>query len=461
MGDKKKKRRQMERLEEIAQELEEREFALSREVEYLAQQKRELEAREQELAKASEALPLHNVPMSLAPQEEPVYRERPLSPQPVVESGNRSAQPPAKVVAEINGIVKSVFWDYSSNVRQVSSQISTVTAAMMCAAVTSVLENRNFDMKEVFVREMERIMDEGDFVKTMQAPPATRSHSRETSAMQAVAGLAKEKAKPQVAAKPEPTAEILLQPELDMPDADEEAFQPLKPAKSLAALPTKPQDDVLRISSVMEFQKLGDKGFRNDDSIVRVQLPEGIQYIPGNFFYGCNNLQEIWLPDSLLEIGASSFYGCTALKAVHIGEKSALREIGEYAFALCESLPSFTIPARVETLGTSVFRFCSSLETLKFAKDSKLKVIGSHLLQNCTALAKLHLPSSVTVIPTSMCYGCLKLRKVVAGGVHTIEDYAFFGNENLQSVHISFKKIIAAQAFEGCDPAVVIEYKSQ
>ncbi len=460
MGDKKKKRRQMERLAEIAHELEEREFALSREVEYLAQQKRELEAREQELAKASEALPLHDVPMTQAPQEKPVYRERPLSPQPsapqpVVETGDSPAQPSAKIVAEINGIVKSVFWDYSSNVRQVSSQISTVTAAMMCAAVTSVLENRDFDMKEVFVREMERIMDEGDFVKTMQAPPAARSYSRETSAMQAVAGLTKEKAKPQVAAKPEPAAA------LDTPDADEEAFQPLKPAKPLAALPTKPQDDVLRISSVMAFQKLGDKGFRNDDSIVRVELPEGIQYIPGNFFYGCSNLQEIWLPDSLLEIGASSFYGCTALKAVHIGEQSALREIGEYAFALCESLPSFTIPVRVETLGTSVFRFCSALETLKFAKDSKLKVIGSHLLQNCTALTKLHLPNSVTVIPTSMCYGCLKLRKVVAGGVHTIEDYAFFGNESLQSVHISFKKIIAAQAFEGCDPAVVIEYMNQ
>ena len=116
------------------------------------------------------------------------------------------------------------------------------------------------------------------------------------------------------------------------------------------------------------------------------------------------------------------------------------------------------MPPLVETLGTSVFRFCSSLEKVNFSKESKLRAIGSHLLQNCTSLDKLRLPDSITVIPTSMFYGCSKLRKVVAKGVDTIEDYAFYGNENLRTVSIRTKKIIAPQAFEGCDPALEIEY---
>ena len=466
MGDKKRRRKQLERLAEITRELEERELVLSREARYLEELKTELDARERRIAAAGEAMSAHALPEEEPAKPGPIYRERPLSQE---QPGQKPSQKPsepstAKTVAEINGILKSVFWDYSNNVRRISSQMSTVTAAMLCAAVTSMLENRGFDMKDVFVREMERVMENGDFANIAHTSPFKGKRPAGDSVPAAESAAAPQTEQPAPAPEPEPADQPDVEhtedpapeptpepaPVFVMPD-DEEDEEP-------DASPEQPEGEILRIGSVIEFQKLGDRGLRNDDSITRVQLPEGIQYLPNNFFYGCSNLREIWLPDSLLEIGSNSFYGCTSLVSVHIGEKSALREIGEYAFALCESLVTFTVPAKVQTLGTSVFRFCASLQKLRFAKDSSLRTIGSHLLQNCTSLEKIHLPDSITVIPTSMCYGCANLRKVVAHGAHTIEDYAFYGNGSLRTVSINHKKTIASQAFEGCDPALVIEY---
>lgn len=460
MGDKKHKRKQMERLAEIANELEEREFAISREAQYLEELKAELDERERRIIAASAALSSREHPLQDGEEEKPDDRKQPVpvspAPQNTAAPKNSPPQPSAKIVAEINGILKSVFWDYSNNVHHISTQISTVTAAMMCAAVTSMLENRGFDAKTVFVQEMEKVLREGGLDQAAVMPhfPENRPEKKSATAPAAKpASPVVPVSAPQPAVKPAPAPEPLL-PDLD----DGEDDEPFISAPDALETSRQTDDDILRIGSVIEFQKLGDYGFRNNENIIRVQLPEGIQYLPGNFFYGCSNLKEIWLPDSMLEIGSNSFYGCKSLETVHIGKKSALREIGEYAFSLCESLVSFIVPAQVETLGTSVFRFCASLEKLDFAKSGRLRVIGSHLLQNCTSLLTIHLPDSIRVIPTSMCYGCSRLQTAVAKGVNTIEDYAFFGNESLRAVTIGSKKIIAPQAFEGCDPALTIEY---
>ena len=466
MGDKKKRRKQKERLAAIAAELETRELAVDREAQALRELKAELDERERLLAQAGAALPGPTPPGRDVDGHMPQSRDNAAT-APAAPSINPPAavppQPIAKTVAEINGILKSVFQDYANNVQHISSQISTVTAAMMCAAVTSLLENRGFDVKDVFVQEVRKIIKDGDPGKPGAAPTVQtfRPAPKPAPAPEPVP-VYRPAPDPAPVYRPAPAESAIPPPESPPaprppePDTgrDVETLKPLIPK----AKPHPAGDDILRIGSVIEFQKLGEYGFRNNETIVRVELPEGIQYIPGNFFYGCSNLQEIWLPDSLLEIGPYSFYGCKSLTAVHIGGKSSLLEIGEYAFALCEALPEFTVPPLVKALGTSVFRFCAELTKLEFSQDSKLRTLGSHLLQNCTALETVQLPDSITVIPTSMFYGCLGLRRVVARGVDTIEDYAFYGNENLRSVSIRSKKIIAPQAFEGCNPALEVEY---
>lgn len=515
MGDRKRNRKQIEKLVDIANDLEKREQELNRKSQYFDELKLKLGDWERRIAAAEAAKAEHALAAREAEGQRAAYREKAVGATPVPQNAQKPVAPPlraplaaaaqgaaqslsAGIVQEINEVVKSVFWDYSSSVQQISSQISTITAATLCAAVTCILENRSFDVRAVFMQEMEKMLRSGVLGKADANPPeaAVRPESGPAPAPRPAdppAPAYKPAPEPQWKPVPEPAIKPAPEPAAYPPaagpvkqpapvvpaepvsgqapkpayvppakakplDADGEDGALPSPADVAAATPRRTGSENLRIASVIEFQKLGDYGFRNDDNIVRVELPEGIQYLPGNFFYGCTNLKEIWLPDSLLEIGAYSFYGCKSLATVHLSEKSALRDIGEYAFAMCESLASFTVPPLTETLGTSVFRFCSALESLSFSKESRLRTIGSHLLHNCTSLDKIHLPDSIKVIPTSMFYGCAKLRKVTAKGADTIEDYAFFGNESLRTVTIRARKAIAPQAFEGCDPALVIEY---
>lgn len=53
--------------------------------------------------------------------------------------------------------------------------------------------------------------------------------------------------------------------------------------------------------------------FKNNTSITRVTLPEGITAIGDEAFYGCSNLTEINLPEGLVSIGDSAFYSCKSL----------------------------------------------------------------------------------------------------------------------------------------------------
>ncbi len=483
MGDKNQSQSQIEKLIEMANQLEQREQALSRESSHLEKLRAALDERERKLStsQADRAEPLFRGRPAAEPapvKSEPAYRERPLNapqaapppparPQSVAPAKPKAPAPAPKAqamssdtVSELSDILKNIFWDYSNSVHQISSQLSTVTAAMMCAAVTCVLENRGFDAKDVFMQEMEKLLQGGGLGEVCAKP--SKSTRPAPVSMPALKPAPVPMYTPTPAPMYTPAPAQLFTPvpvtRSEVLDADEDDEDVYRAEGDAAPAPQRAEDGVLRIGSVAEFQKLGEYGFRNDDKIVRVELPEGVLQLPGSFFYGCGNLEEVWLPDSLRDIGPYAFYGCEKLRAVHLSDASALRDIGEYAFAMCGALESFEVPPMVEALGTSVFRFCSGLTRIGFTKDSLLHTIGSHLLQNCTSLDKVRLPDSITVIPTSMFYGCSQLKKVVAKGVDTIEDYAFYGNISLRTVRIRAKKVIAPQAFEGCDPALEIEY---
>jgi len=66
------------------------------------------------------------------------------------------------------------------------------------------------------------------------------------------------------------------------------------------------------------------------DSIVSVEISEGITVIGAQAFRGLKNVESIELPRSLTTIGANAFIGCYGLKTIHI--HSAVTVIGDFAF---------------------------------------------------------------------------------------------------------------------------------
>ena len=327
----KKKKKQMETLVQLAKELEAQEQAIHQKSGLLEDLRLQLAQRERSIAAAEAAVPENIDPPHEADTIQFIHREKasdalssmPKSTAQPVKEAAAPDTPSAAIIEEIQNILKTIFLEYSTSVHQINSQISTITASTMCAAVTSVLENRNFNAKDAFIQEMQRIL---------KSDPVSNPDclSQKTSPAEDTAHESHNTKKERVSTLSEPTPVTAIQhtetdDEADDEDNETELFA--------SAPPLQTGDDILRIGSVIEFQKLSEHGFRNDDTIVRVELPKGIQYIPRNFFYDCSNLKEVWLPDSLLEIGPYSFYGCRSLETVHIGPNSAFA--GDWRICIC------------------------------------------------------------------------------------------------------------------------------
>lgn len=90
-------------------------------------------------------------------------------------------------------------------------------------------------------------------------------------------------------------------------------------------------------------------GFSANEYIV----PEGIQEI-GNYSFATNdNLNTIRLPGSLKVIGNDAFYACTALRHIELPE--GLTTIGDSAFYGCRLPDRFVIPDTVTSIGSTAF----------------------------------------------------------------------------------------------------------
>lgn len=134
--------------------------------------------------------------------------------------------------------------------------------------------------------------------------------------------------------------------------------------------------------------------------LTSVVLPNTISYIPNGCFRGCGNLESITIPPSVTEVGPGAFAGCVSLVSVHISDLSAWCRV----------------------------RF------LDYDNDSGMEddvpfCCTHHLYLDGNKITDLVIPNEVT----------------------RIENYTFYGCEDLLSVNIpQFVKHIGENAFAGC-----------
>jgi len=171
------------------------------------------------------------------------------------------------------------------------------------------------------------------------------------------------------------------------------------------------------------------KAFKNQRSLKKVVLLEGVQIIEKGAFEGCSALTTFKFPAHGFEkIEGDAFYYCDLLK--NITFPNGLREIGESAFHSCESLITVDIPNSVQKIAEYAFRDCLSLSFVKVStsievisdftffrcRDLKtailpegLKEIGDFAFSCCPSLNIMEVPRSVTKIGDNCFKGCEKL----------------------------------------------------
>ena len=121
-------------------------------------------------------------------------------------------------------------------------------------------------------------------------------------------------------------------------------------------------------------------GFRRNNTLISVVIPENVVYIARMAFTSCSNLTTVSLPSSLIMIDSFAFNGCVNLNDVNI--PLSVESIGSYAFAKC-AIEEVDL-SNVKTIAHRAFEDCDSLQIAIFSNTTNS--IGTSAFGNCSNL---------------------------------------------------------------------------
>ncbi len=146
--------------------------------------------------------------------------------------------------------------------------------------------------------------------------------------------------------------------------------------------------------------------FYIDDSLVDVDIPNGVTRVEEYVFKGNDTIRSVVFPDSVISsIGDEAFKGCSSLSSVIIG--SGITSIGDYTFGLLSSLSSVIIGDGVTSIGSYAFSDCSSLSSVNI--PDSVTSIGVGAFGFCNNLHNIYIPISVNDMGANVFKWCSSL----------------------------------------------------
>ncbi|PKM60419.1 MAG: hypothetical protein CVU99_08305 [Firmicutes bacterium HGW-Firmicutes-4] len=204
------------------------------------------------------------------------------------------------------------------------------------------------------------------------------------------------------------------------------------------------------------FQAAASHGYRHDNEITAVYIPEGVEVIKRSMFYKCSRLETVTFPSTLKAIEDFAFYGCEALKKIDLDKCKVLEIIGTSSFEGCQAMTGLVIPDAVIEIEEAAFLGCQGIETVAFDGNSQLEMLGSHVFKDCIQIKKIILPEQLKHIGISCFYGCQSLVEIhLPKELETVGEYAFFGCKALKKINISNNKILKQPGFSVGFPEAV------
>jgi len=262
------------------------------------------------------------------------------------------------------------------------------------------------------------------------------------------------------------------------------------------------KDEITKVVIGEGITSVGGHAFYNYSNITSLEIPQNAAIIFGAFA-GCSGLadengyvtvngqlcgyygdaEKVVIPAGITELGAYCFNYNSTAKSVVI--PAGVRSIGGYAFGFSETLEEITIPASVKNISEDAFMICDSLRDVWFGGTqeqwNKITVgDGNDGLANATvhftdyevygrcgenATWAFDTETGVlTISGSGAMAGCnadfempwnhLKddiVSAVIAEGITTIDQYAFYDYTKLRAVSIPDSVFhIGACAFHGC-----------
>jgi len=139
---------------------------------------------------------------------------------------------------------------------------------------------------------------------------------------------------------------------------------------------------------------IGGYAFKNCHNMTRVTIPEGLTDIGDEAFMDCWNLESVVIPDSVTDIGINAFYDCTGMESIRFG--SGLTSIDQKAFYCCSMLRHVSLPDSLNQISASMFEGCSGLKSVRMPSNATR--ISSKGFYNCSGLTAITIFSKITAI---------------------------------------------------------------
>lgn len=177
-----------------------------------------------------------------------------------------------------------------------------------------------------------------------------------------------------------------------------------------------------KIFDYYEVQSVRSYAFRNNTTLQKVTIEEGVQTIGQNAFQNCSGLTSLTLPEGLKSIDNMAFEYCSALTSITLPTSI---ETFSRAFRSCTGLTSITLPDGLKTISTYAFAGCTGLTSLTLPES--LQTIEDRAFYNCTGLTEIHaqMSSPATLNSTNTFYNCYTAKLYVP--MNSVNEYRSTG----------------------------------
>lgn len=184
-----------------------------------------------------------------------------------------------------------------------------------------------------------------------------------------------------------------------------------------------------------------DSTFRYCSGLTSITIPDTITYLTGGTIFERCQITELTVPDSVIAITAYLVQSAPLLTTLTIG--SGLQGTGTRLTMNCP-INTLNFNAKILT-GSVTVNMCNTLETVNLQNTEELD--RESLAR--TQITTLVIPDTVKTIGQYAVYSCNKLQSVTIGsGVTSIDNYAFYYNQNLSSVSYNGVEYTSKSALE-------------
>ena len=249
---------------------------------------------------------------------------------------------------------------------------------------------------------------------------------------------------------------------------------------------------------------IGDYTFADMKQLNEVTLPITVTHIGSGAFKGCSSLTDLEIPASVVSFGKAPFEGCGGKLTINCGIPECIyaeehfllgasfseivvgdsvTHIGRHGFYGYDKAKHFHLGSSVSAIGTEAFSGCTGEIVVTCSLPSSR--VGTNGALYGSKFSRITLSPTVSSIGTNALYGCegelivectipyastataspfygSKFSTITLLDVESINDYAFYGYDSLQSIVLPASlKHIGNNAFQRCSNLTTISFADQ